>query len=205
VKPAILFDLDGVLADSAGPIIACVNEALAALGLPRRTDGEIKAIIGPPMDVGMGALLGLAPEDPQVERAIAEYRARYEEGLKATPTYPGIPEVIEALAGDHLLGVATSKPRRYALPTLEAVGLAPRFAYVAGPEPGGSHTKDAMVAEALAALPTATTMIGDRRYDIEAARAHGLRAVGVTWGFGSRDELADADVLVDAPHELLDI
>jgi phosphoglycolate phosphatase len=110
---------------------------------------------------------------------------------------------VRALSADHLLGIATSKPRRYALPVLEALGLAPLFAYVAGPEPGGPSDKHAMVAEALAALPTATTMVGDRRYDVEAARAHGLRAVAVTWGFGTRDELAPADVLVDDAGRLL--
>jgi phosphoglycolate phosphatase len=201
VKSALLFDLDGVLADSRRSIVDCVNAALDALGLGTRSEAEITAIIGPPTEIGFAQLLGVAPDDPLIGRAVREYRARYSRALHTTPSYPGVPDAVRALARDHLLGVATSKPRRYALPVLEALGLAPLFAYVAGPEPDGPNDKHAMVAEAIAALPGATTMIGDRSYDIEAARAHGLRAVGVTWGFGTREELAQAgaqDVVDDA-------
>ena len=203
MRPAILFDLDGVLADSTRPIIDSINAALEALGLERRPDAEVARIIGPPVDDGMAALLGVAPEDPLVGRAVSEYRARYVHALEGTPSYPGVPDVVHALAETHLLGVATSKPRRYALPVLEALGLAPLFAYVAGPEDGGDHSKHAMVAEATRALPTATTMVGDRVYDIDAAHAHGLRAIGVTWGFGDREELAGAHALVDDASALL--
>lgn len=195
----ILFDLDGVLADSRRPIIDCVNDALEALGLPRRGDAEVEHIIGPPTEIGFGGLLGVPPDDALVTRAVREYRARYATAMHDTRSYPGVPEVVRALAEDHLLGVATSKPRRYALPVLEAIGLAPVFAYVAGPEPGGPADKLSMVTEAMDALPGAVAMVGDRRFDMEAARLRGLRAVGVTWGFGSRTELADAgaEVLVD--------
>lgn len=195
---AILFDLDGVLADSRRPIIDCINAALAALGLPERTDAEVTPIIGPPTEIGFGELLGVDPGDPLVGRAVREYRARYARAMHATRSYPGVPEVVRGLGEARLLGVATSKPRRYALPVLEAIGLAPLFAYVAGPEPDGPNDKHAMVAEALGALPDAVAMVGDRRFDMEAARAHGLRAIGVTWGFGTPEELeaAGADVLV---------
>lgn len=203
MKPAILFDLDGVLADSTRPIIDCVNAALEALGIPPRGDAEVARIIGPPVDDGMAALLGVSPDDPLVDRAVREYRARYVHVMADTPSYPGVPQAVRELAATHLLGVATSKPRRYALPILEALGLAPLFAYVAGPEERGDHSKRAMVAEAKAALPTATTMVGDRSFDIDAARHHGLRAIGVTWGFGSRAELAGADALVDDAAALL--
>lgn len=194
---ALLFDLDGVLADSRRPIIDCVNDALESLGFERRSDPEVEPIIGPPTEIGFGMLLGVPPEDPLVDRGVREYRARYSTALHATPSYPGVPELIAELADDHLLGVATSKPRRYALPVLEAIGLAPLFAYVAGPEPGGPNDKRSMVTEAMAALPEATTMVGDRSYDMLAANTLGLRAIGVLWGFGSRDELVAAGA-----HEL---
>jgi phosphoglycolate phosphatase len=202
---AILFDLDGVLADSRRPIIDCVNGALVALGLEPRSDEEVAPIIGPPTEIGFGALLGVAPDDPLVDRAVREYRLRYSTALHGTPSYPGVPEALSELAEHHLLGVATSKPRRYALPVLEAMGLAPLFAYVAGPVPDGPNDKHAMVAEAKRALPGASAMVGDRRFDMEAARAHGLRAIGVTWGFGSREELLDAgaQALVDDAAALL--
>jgi phosphoglycolate phosphatase len=197
VGAPILFDLDGVLADSRRPIIDSVNGALMALGMQARSDAEVAPIIGPPTEIGFGELLGVAADDPLVKRAVQEYRARYVTALRATRSYPGVPGAVRELAGEHLLGVATSKPRRYALPVLEAIGLATAFAYVAGPEPGGPADKHAMVAEAANALPGAVAMVGDRRYDVEAAHAHGLTAIAVTWGFGDRAELAQADVLVD--------
>ena len=202
---AILFDLDGVLADSRRPIIDNVNAAFEALGIPRRSDAEIVPIIGPPTEVGFGALLGVPPEDDLVTLAVREYRARYVSTLSETRSYPGVPEAVRAIAQDRLVGVATSKPRRFALPILEAIGIAPLFAYVAAPEPGGPADKHAMVAEALAALPDAVGMVGDTRYDVEAARAHGLHAIGVTWGFGTPESLeaAGAQELVDDADALL--
>lgn len=200
---AILFDLDGVLADSKRSIIDNVNAAFEALGLGRRSDEEVVPIIGPPTEIGFAELLRTTPDDPLVGRAVREYRARYAAALGDTTSYPGVPEVVEELAGRELLGVATSKPRRFALPVLEAIGLATRFAYVAGPEPDGPADKLSMVTEAANALPGVTHMVGDRRFDIEAAQQLGITAIGVTWGFGSREELAGADHLVDAPEEIL--
>ncbi len=201
---AVLFDLDGVLADSRGPVVRCVNAALEALGHGARPEAEVERIIGPPTKVGFGGLLGAAPESATVAEAVDAYRALYEDALWETPCYTGVPEAVRALGERRLLGVATSKPLRYALPVLEAIGLADAFAVVAGPQPDGPDDKHAMVAQALDRLGGVVAMIGDRRFDMEAARAHGLLAVGVTWGFGSRDELrrAGADVLVDRPAEL---
>ena len=183
---AILFDLDGVLADSKRSIIDNVNAAFEALGLGRRSDEEVVPIIGPPTEIGFAEILGTTPEDPHHRQAVREYRARYAEAMHETPSYPGVPELIAELAQNELLGVATSKPRRFALPVLEAIGLAPLFAYVAGPEPDGPADKLSMVTEAIAALPDARVMVGDRRFDIEAAKQLGLKAIGVTWGFGDR-------------------
>jgi phosphoglycolate phosphatase len=201
---AILFDLDGVLADSRRPIVDCVNRALEAMGLERKSEAEIVPMIGPPTEIGFAMVLDVAPDDPLVDRLVREYRAIYATELRTTPSYPGVPDVIRKLAETQLLGVATSKPRRYALPTLEAIGLAPLFAYVAGPEPDGPNDKLSMVTEAVKALPDATIMVGDRSFDMLAARELNLRAIGVTWGFGTREELteAGADELVDDADEL---
>lgn len=201
---SILFDLDGVLADSRRPIIDCVNEALEALGLARKTDEEIVPMIGPPTEIGFAMVLDVAPEDPLVDDLVRGYRARYATELMTTPSYPGVPDTVRQLGQDHLLGVATSKPRRFALPTLEAIGLATEFAYVAGPEPDGPNDKLSMVTEAAKALPDAQVMVGDRSFDMLAAKELGLTAIGVTWGFGTREELeeAGADELVDSAAEL---
>lgn len=205
-RDAILFDLDGVLADSRRPIIDCVNAALSELGHGTRPEEEVERTIGPPTTVGFGQLLGADPGSDVVAEAVAAYRALYVDALWETPSYPGVPEVVRALAEDRVLGVATSKPRRYAEPVLEAIGLADAFAVVAGPVEGGPDDKLSMVVEAAGHLGGAGVMIGDRHYDIEAARTEGLYAIGVTWGFGSAQELreAGADELVDEAAALLD-
>ncbi len=202
---AVLFDLDGVLADSRRPIIDCINAALVAVGLPPRPEAEVERTIGPPAPVGFSELLGLASDSATVTEAIRHYRALYVEALWDTPSYPGVPQAVRALAEERLLGVATSKPLRYAEPVLEALGLADAFAVVAGPVEDGPDDKHAMVAQAVERLGGAAAMVGDRRYDMEAAVAHGLAAIGVTWGFGTRQELLDAgaQALVDQPADLL--
>ncbi len=202
---AVLFDLDGVLADSRRPIIDCVNQALVDVGLEARPEVEVERTIGPPAPIGFGELLGLAPDSATVTEAIRRYRALYVEALWDTPSYPGVPQAVRTLAEERLLGVATSKPLRYAEPVLEAIGLAGVFAVVAGPVPDGPDDKHAMVAQAVERLGGASAMVGDRRYDMEAAVGQGLAAIGVTWGFGSARELLDAgaDVLVDQPADLL--
>jgi phosphoglycolate phosphatase len=145
-----------------------------------------------------------------VAACIASYRSVYAEvSVRDTPTYPGVPEALGAIAAAvprRRLAVATSKPGAYAEPLVEALGLRSHFEAVFAPELDlHVESKTATVGTALEVLgETAGTMVGDRHVDMEAARAHGLRAVGVTWGFGSAEELreAGADVLVDTPADL---
>jgi phosphoglycolate phosphatase len=197
-----------VLANSLDPVVRCVNRALVELGHGERTAAEIRPIIGPPTEIGFGGLLGLPPESKAVARAVKAYRALYVDGLWDTPPYPGIVDVVFTLAETRRLAVATSKPLVYANPVVEALGLTDAFDVVVGPERGGDQSKAKQIAGALDALgEPASAMVGDRSYDIEAAKEFGLLAVGALWGFGSREELeaAGADVLVAEPAELLQI
>jgi phosphoglycolate phosphatase len=204
--PAALFDLDGVLADSTVPITSCVNRALEATGHRPRPVAELLDFIGPPAHAGFAALIGERADGPAVAACVAAYRELYAGAVGETPPYPGVPEAVRALvAGGWRLGVATSKPVSFAGPVLDAIGLRDAFAVVAGPELDGGADKTQTVGEALERLGGAVAMAGDRRYDMAAARHHGLRAIGVTWGFGSEQELVDAgaDVLAGDPDQLL--
>ena len=106
------------------------------------------------------------------------------------------------------LAVATSKPRAFAEPLIDALGFRGVFEAVFAPELDlHVESKTTTVGRALCTRSDAdgpATMVGDRHVDMEAARAHGLRAVGVTWGFGTAAELraAGADVLVSSPSRL---
>jgi phosphoglycolate phosphatase len=188
-----------------------MNHALAAAGREPVAPESLYPLIGPSLSLGFASLLEVEPEDPAVAACIASYRSVYAEvSLRDTPTYPGVPEALDAIAAaapERRLGVATSKPRAFAEPLLDALGLRSRFEVVAAPELDlHVESKTVTVASALAALghDGPATMVGDRHVDMEAARTHGLRAVGVTWGFGTADELrsAGADVLIGSPSEL---
>lgn len=205
---AVLLDLDGTLVDSRPGIVAAMNATLRALGLPERTTPTIYAGIGPPAHTTFASILGLDPDDPTLDATVDAYRARYRKGmLVGTRAYPGIPDALQVLrAAGHPMVVATSKSGAIAAELADGLGLAPYLQAVCGPGPSARDDKATTIAQALAALghPAHAVMVGDRHHDIDGARVHGLRTVGVLWGLGTEGELreAGADVLCAHPHEL---
>jgi phosphoglycolate phosphatase len=204
---AVLFDLDGCLVDSRRAFAASINAALEAHGRPSCAEADLVRFIGPPLHATFEELLG--GPGPDVESCVAAYRERYrEQGAVESAVFPGIVEALAELSARVPLAVATSKPQPSAESLLEALGLRQWFCGIAGPsfearaEPKAVTMRRAL--DLLPRRPAAAVMVGDRRYDIEGAKAHGLRAVGVLWGAGSEDELraAGADALASTPAEL---
>ena len=179
----LFFDLDGTLIDSAVGITRCVEYSLERMGHPGLPEAELRQWIGPALRVSYGQLFDHAAD---IERAVAHYRERFEiEGWREHTIYAGIGETVLV----HPPG-----------------GL--RIEDIIGATPDGrlSH-KPELIAEALTRLglrPEHCTMIGDRHLDIEGAQHHGMRGIGVLWGFGSEDELRDAGAyaLVRTPEAL---
>jgi phosphoglycolate phosphatase len=202
--PAVLFDLDGVLVDSRAAIGGSMNHALVARGHARRPEAELHRLIGPPLVSAFAELLGEPLDSPEVAALVLAYRERYATAsLRETLVTPGMPAVLETLGRDHTLAVATSKPRAFALPILDALGLTGFFAFVAGPDlDERMEPKATTVRTALDAVGEPAVMVGDRSHDIVGARANGIPVVAVSWGIGDAAELADADALVSAPEEL---
>jgi phosphoglycolate phosphatase len=202
---AVLFDLDGVLVDSRSAIGASMNHALVSLGHQRREETELHRYIGPPLYGAFSDLTGKPLDSDEVAALVAAYRARYAvASLRDSLVFDGIEGALETLGRAHTLAVATSKPRPFAVPLLEAVGLSRHFAWIAGPELDATmEPKATTVRDALGHVggPPAV-MIGDRIHDIEGARANGIPVVGVTWGIGDATELSGADALVRTPHEI---
>ncbi|MEA2318789.1 MAG: phosphoglycolate phosphatase [Solirubrobacteraceae bacterium] len=205
---AILFDLDGVLVDSRVAFARSVNAALSAHGLAARPDEELHPFIGPPLHSTFELLLAERDEPGLVEACVGAYRERYRErAVDETVVVPGIPELLERLAERVPLVVATSKAAALAEPLLEALGLRRHFSAVTGPSLAvRGEDKAATVGRALRTVPGADrpVMVGDRRYDVIGAAAHGVVCVGVLWGIGSEEELreAGAEAIVRAPQEL---
>jgi phosphoglycolate phosphatase len=206
---AVLLDLDGTLIDSLPGIRASCDATLRALGHVPDPATDFTSLVGPPLpDVLRRVLLPYG--DDRIDAAVTAYRAHYAEaGMYGATIYPGIPAMLEALqAAGATLFVATSKRTMFARPILERLGLADRLRGIYGTEPDGSLDDKTQL---LAALLRAegldareTTMAGDRSHDIVAARANGVRATGVLWGYGSRAELeaAGADRLIASPAEM---
>lgn len=194
---AILLDLDGTLIDSQPGILSSCRAALRALGHVPRPMRDLSAVIGPPMDDVMRFLLA-EYEDDRVAEAVAAYRVDYgEKGLFESTTYSGIPDALQEMknAGAQLY-VATSKRTVFARRILEHLKLAILFDGIYGSEQGGvlDH-KPELISHILsqhALTPSSCVMVGDRHYDIIGANTNKIRALGVLWGYGTRDELETA-------------
>ncbi len=199
----VLFDLDGTLTDSFLGIQRSLLHALQGVGVAPPDD--LRPFVGPPLDV---TLRGLGLGDVGIEQALGLYRERYwDVGYLENEVYAGIPELLDALADAGVrTAVATSKAEPTALRILEHFDLARRFAVIGGASIDGTRShKHEVVAHTLATLPSLAgepapvVMVGDRRYDVEGARQHGLDAIGVLWGYGPRAELESAGAWAIAP------
>ncbi len=206
-RDTLFFDLDGTLIDSAVGISRCVAYALEQLQHPVPAEAELRSWIGPPLRTSFTPLL---QDAVRVEQAVAHYRVRFEsEGWAEHRVYDGIGQVVRGLhAAGHRLAIVTAKNEPHARKIIAHLPFGECFEDIIGSTVDGSRShKPELIAEAMHRLqlaPTQCWMIGDRRMDIEGARHHGIRNVGVLWGFGGEDELraAGADHLANAPDQL---
>lgn len=201
----VYFDLDGTLTDPLEGISNCIAHALERLGYSRPADDRLRQFIGPPLLETFGELVGheLAP------RALEHYRERFGDiGWRENIVYPGIHDSLAAITGaGHRCFVATTKPHVFARRIVEHFELSPYFTAVYGSELDGTRTdKTELLRYAQREQPAGkdSVMIGDRYHDIAGALNNGFRAIGVTWGYGTTDELlgAGAQCLAAAPVEL---
>lgn len=206
----ILFDLDGTLTDSGPGITRCVQYALASFGIEEPDLQKLNCYVGPPLLESFMNFAGLSREEAQ--QAIAKYRERYEtQGIFENEVYDGIPEVLAYLKEQgKILAVASSKPEKYVEQILEHFEIRKYFTVVTGSEMNETRTdKGEVVAETLRRLGAEDSrsdvvMVGDRSYDVIGARENGLLCVGVSYGYGGREELeaAGAAKICDTPEEL---
>ena len=205
---ALLFDLDGTLTDPREGITRSIAHALERMGLAPPPLEQLTFAIGPPLRGSLGRLLA-SDDGARIEQALAHYRERFADvGLFENAPYPGIAESLQALGREARLFVATSKPQVYAERIVRHFGLHVHFVAVHGCELDGTREDKRDLLEHLMAVhgvsPGDAVMIGDRGADMRAGRHHGMRTLGVRWGYGSDEELreAGAHALCDSPAEL---
>lgn len=206
---AVWFDLDGTLLDSFEGLARCYRHALAAFDRAPPDDDEIRACIGPPLRGNFARFLG-RDDATTIEKAVGLFRERYDSvGWAESRLYDGVVDMVEAVKaqGARVL-VATGKPQRYTDRILEKHGLTPRIEAAFGTRLDAAlDDKVHLLAHALSTAgveASTSALLGDRENDVRAARANGVLPIGVTWGFGSDQELLDAgaQMLLRSPGEV---
>jgi len=207
-----IFDCDGTLVDSGATIHAALTLALTAHGRPVPPAREARRVIGLSLVEAM-AMLVPGAERAELEAMAETYRLSFQ-GLRGAgqvdePLFEGIAALIEALASDGwMLGVATGKSDRGLAHCLARHGLTDHFVTLqtADRHPSKPHPAMALAAMAEAGAAAANTvMIGDTGWDMGCARAAGIGAIGVGWGYHEADELLreGAHVVAEEPGEVL--
>ena len=199
MKGLVIFDCDGTLVDGQAAICDTMDEAFAAARLPSPDRNEVRRMVGLSLPQ---ALRRLAPDasDDQHDIALEAYKSGYRDrrfkGTLEEPLYDGMAALIDRLASaGWLLAVATGKSDRGLHSCLDTHGIKHHFISLQTADRHPSKPHPSMIEQALAEADVASdcaVMIGDTTFDIEMARAAGVRAIGVAWGYHEPGELLDA-------------
>ena len=203
------FDLDGTLADTDRDIREAWKAALRDLGLDCPRFDEV-FVAGPPIDEMTRRLFPDRFSPALADDVRRLFASHYDgDGFPNTYEYPGVLDEVRAVAAAGATAAIVTNKRHAG-----ATAMARRFGWN-GVFAGGVWSGDmfpgrklaktellAVVMQRLGAAPGESVMVGDTASDFEAARANGVFSVGVEWGYGRPDELAEADVTVSAPCEL---
>ncbi len=210
-----LFDLDGTLTDPKEGITRSVQHALKYFGIEEPDLDRLEPFIGPPLKDSFMEFYGLSEE--QALKAVEVYRERFAPiGVLENEIIPGTGQMLAHARekGIHL-AVASSKPLVFVRQILRHFQIEDYFEVVVGSELDGTRgSKEEVVEEALRQLgilemdpadkKSLCAMIGDRKFDIQGAIAHGLTGIGVSFGYAGEGELsaAGADMVADTMEQL---
>lgn len=209
---AILFDLDGTLADTAPDLAAAVNQLRTDRGL----EPTPYAILRPTASAGargmIGAAFGLTPADAGYEELRLAWFDNYQAAIAVHSTlFGGIPELLEGLSESGVAwGIVTNKPARFTDPLVPQIGLGHAGCVISGDTVGIAKPHPAPLLEGarrLGIAPEACWYVGDDLRDIEAGHAAGMLTVACAWGYCGAIEPSTwgADYLLDTPADLLEL
>ncbi|MBT8088896.1 MAG: HAD hydrolase-like protein [Gammaproteobacteria bacterium] len=204
----IYFDLDGTLTDPYEGISKCILYALDELGIAHPSDEYLHSCIGPPLYDTFPEMVG----KERTLRAIDLYRERFVDvGWQENKPYEGILDALETIsAAGCTLFVATSKPRVHAGRIVQHFGMGQYIEQVYGCELDGTRSKKTELLKYAIAKNSGAerrTMVGDRKHDVVGAIENGMRPIGVSYGYGSVEELSSAGAtdIVSTPGSLPEI
>ncbi len=197
----VIFDVDGTLFDTGSGIKSCVREVVQDLGMPPIDEAKLDLFIGPSLFHSFTVTAGF--DEKTAEKAIEAYRKIYaEKGLFDSHPYSGVPEMLALLAEDnYALSVASSKPLVMVEKLLEHNGLRKYFAKVCAPDYARKGSDKSELVRA-ACVAEKSVMVGDTHFDIDGAHGAGIKAAGVTYGYGKEESLAGADGLARSASEV---
>ncbi|MCL3779196.1 HAD family hydrolase [Prolixibacteraceae bacterium JC049] len=208
-KKVILFDLDGTITQSEEGILNSIIYTLKKYGREVPEKNKLKQFIGPPLHESFMRMMGV--DEAEGYRAVDVYREYYAtKGIFENEMYEGIPELLLSLVKKGCkIALATSKPQKYAAQILAYFKIDRHFDSITGAFMDGTRTDKKEIIEHVLSIYTESekadlVMIGDRRHDIIGAVFHNVDSIGVTYGYGSKEELdeAGATKLVSSVSEL---
>jgi phosphoglycolate phosphatase len=210
---AVLFDLDGTLADTAPDLTYALNRVRGARGLPPLPLAATRPVASQGARGLIGAGFSIHPGDPGYDALRDEFLAVYAENLcRETRLFAGIPELLDRLEARALpWGVVTNKAERFTFPLLDLLKVRGRSACVIGGDTTGKikpHPDPLLAASrAIGLAPQSCIYLGDDRRDVEAGQAAGMKTAIAKWGYlnGQDPENWNADHMIEAPRDLLRI
>lgn len=206
---AVLFDLDGTLADTAPDLVAAVNQLRTARGLAEAEYAMLRPYASAGARGLIGAALGLRPGDSDYEALRVSFLENYVSAIAAkTRLFDGIPELLEALTVSGIpWGIVTNKAARLTDLLVPKIGLAHAACVISGDTTPHAKPHPAPLQEAARRIginPEDCWYVGDDFRDIEAGRAAGMKTVAAAWGYcgETAPETWNADWLMQTPADL---
>lgn len=212
MKHAVIFDLDGTLLNTLGDLRAATNHALEVRGLPPHSMEEIRQFIGNGIRLLIRRAMPEGTPEAEIDAALDDFKAYYAAHIHdRTVPYDGIPQLLTALRKrgikvavlSNKIDSASQQLIDYFFPGKTDVVFGEHVGVPRKPDP----TSCRMVMQQLGVQPEQVLYVGDSGTDMQTAKNAGLYAVGVTWGFRSKEVLLEngADVLVHRPEQILQI
>lgn len=209
---ALIYDLDGTLADTLPSLCQAINMTMDHYGAPLRTCEDVRLAIGNGARMLVKRLLpdALANHEDKVTEALLYYNARYAETYTAADCYDGIQDAVTALCHrGYTSAVLSNKPDKYTVALCRILFPENTFALTQGQQEGvptkPDPTAPLSIAARLGVKPEECAFIGDSEVDIRTAKNAGMMSVGCAWGYRSADDLRaeGADAVIDTPDQLL--